>query len=233
MHGRTAGASDRPAGQKYYRCRVPGRQQQNLDRDSSLVQKLAQRRYLEKSLAAAQAERDALQAYHHIFHGTTYEDVYCNLTRDRQALVTPLFLTEEEEQRKWEAAPHRKKEIRDSWFECPDGLHVRSKSEVMIVRCLQDFHVPFRYECGIQLSSGRWIYPDFTVLNVRLHRVYLYEHFGMLGGEPKYFEAMQKKLLDYQVNGFVPGKNFAYTVESKNRPLQPEVIQEIIQSNFL
>jgi len=102
----------------------------------------------------------------------------------------------------------------------------------MIVRCLQDFHVPFRYECGIQLSSGRWIYPDFTVLNVRLHRVYLYEHFGMLG-EPKYFEAMQKKLLDYQVNGFVPGKNFAYTVESKNRPLQPEVIQEIIQSNFL
>lgn len=143
MHGRTAGASDRPAGQKYYRCRVPGKQQQNLDRDSSLVQKLAQRRCLEKSLAAAQNERDALQAY---------EGVYCNLTRDRQALVTPLFLTVEEERRKREAAPHRKKEIWDSWFECPDGLRVRSKSEVMIVRCLQDFHVPFRYECGIQLS---------------------------------------------------------------------------------
>jgi len=109
VHDRTAGASDRPAGQKYYRCRVPGRQQQNLDRDSSLVQKLAQRRYLEKSLAAAQNERDALQACHYIFHGTTYEGVYCNLTRDRQALVTPLFLTVEEERRKWEAAPHRKK----------------------------------------------------------------------------------------------------------------------------
>ena len=49
----------------------------------------------------------------------------------------------------------------------PSGNMVRSKSEVLIDMQLYTNHIPFRYECELQLGDVT-IYPDFTVASTSL-----------------------------------------------------------------
>lgn len=53
----------------------------------------------------------------------------------------------------------------------PSGNMVRSKSEVLIDMQLYTNHIPFRYECELQLGDVT-IYPDFTVRNPRTGKLY-------------------------------------------------------------
>lgn len=43
-------------------------------------------------------------------------------------------------------------------FETNFGLYVRSKSESMIAMMLHTYHIPFRYECALELGGLRKTY---------------------------------------------------------------------------
>ena len=59
------------------------------------------------------------------------------------------------------------------------GFKVRSKSEQIIVSLLVKHHIPFKYEQPV-LINGRSYFPDFTIMHPATHKLYLWEHLGMM-----------------------------------------------------
>lgn len=120
---------------------------------------------------------------------------------------------------------------------CPEGLRydtsfglkVRSKSEVMIAEALHAKKIPFRYEEPIKLKGHGIVHPDFLCLNRRTLKEVVWEHFGLMD-EAEYADNAVEKIKHYQQNGFVQGKNFFCTLETKKHPLDMKQIMHDIDS---
>lgn len=76
------------------------------------------------------------------------------------------------------------------------------------------------------------IHPDFTALNVRLRRIYYWEHLGLMDNE-EYREPALDRITRYERNGFFPGKNLIITHETSMYPLDTRLIESIIKSYLL
>ena len=77
-------------------------------------------------------------------------------------------------------------------------------------------------------SGNAVVYPDFTVLNVRTRKTYLWEHFGRMDDAGYVENKMMRKIDLYRANGIYPGENLIMTFESANRPLQVEAVKDMI-----
>ena len=93
------------------------------------------------------------------------------------------------------------------------GIHVRSKSESMIVYLLHDYKIPFRYESELELGQVT-VYPDFTIRHPKTGKVFLWEHLGMMG-DPTYRRNALSKLQLYMEHGWIPSVNLILTFETK------------------
>lgn len=110
------------------------------------------------------------------------------------------------------------------------GNILRSKSEVIIDMSLTQARIPFRYEC--QLIIGETIlYPDFTILHPHTRKIFYWEHFGMMDVPEYAFHAFSKLQL-YQTSGIIPSINLITTYETKDHPLDPELVSNIINYHF-
>ena len=112
-------------------------------------------------------------------------------------------------------------------FYTTNGERVRSKSEIIIADLLTKEGIPYRYECPIYLIGIGRIYPDFTVLNIRNRKEFLWEHFGMMD-DPVYAENAIHKIRLYEQNGFFPGENLILTYESKKTPINQKILMNLI-----
>ena len=114
---------------------------------------------------------------------------------ERKILIDPIWLPDDEFRERWEAQKGEALAFRaddESSFYTDKGERVRSKSEVIIANALHRNKIPYRYEYPLQLSNGKIVYPDFTVLNLKTRKEYIWEHFGMLD-DPHYRETMLNK----------------------------------------
>ncbi len=109
--------------------------------------------------------------------------------------------------------------------------HVRSKSEMTIANLLNHYGIPYRYEAALTLPSGRFIYPDFTILDP-VHRRHVYwEHFGMMD-DPQYRDYTLYKLDQYAELEIYPGINFICTFETKDHTLNTKTAVRYIRAYF-
>lgn len=115
-------------------------------------------------------------------------------------------------------------------YRCKNGMTVRSKSEQIIVSALLEHDVPFKYEEPIYLGTNLYC-PDFTVMNARTGKEYVWEHFGMMDN-PEYLERNIKKINKYIEHGYIPFVNFLMTFEINNSGVDDMWIERIIE-NFL
>lgn len=92
--------------------------------------------------------------------------------------------------------------------------------------------IPYRYEQPLYLMGWGWIYPDFRVLNVRLRKEMIWEHFGKMDDE-EYSRKNLRKLDYYQRNGWFPGENFIMTMETKAKPISNLEIERIARHYLL
>ncbi len=113
----------------------------------------------------------------------------------------------------------------------PLGECVRSKSEAFILMCLQQNKIPYRYECVLHLDSMTF-YPDFTIRHPRTGKVYYWEHFGMMDYRD-YAKKAYAKLDIYQMHGIIPSINLIVTFETKEHPLDLEMVEKLIEHYFL
>ena len=221
--------------QYYHRQNISDRGGKYLPRaEEALARQLAQKSYETQVLDSAAEEIAAINSFEELLPKIFAEGLYEELSRQRQALVRPLFETDENFINKWNQKPYKGKEMSP---EIPElltdrGERVRSKSEVIIANLLEKEGVPYKYECPVELRNHKKFYPDFTVLNIRRRKEFFWEHLGMMDN-PEYAENAIRKISVYIRNGIVPGKDLIISAETKNTPLNIRDIRGIISHYLL
>ena len=105
-----------------------------------------------------------------------------------------------------------------------DGIKVRSKSEALIVMLLSVNHIPYRYECRLDVG-GHAYYPDFTIRHPVTGEYFYWEHCGKMG-DFKYVIRFLNKFRIYILNGYLPDHNLILTYESDNHPFDITIAQD-------
>lgn len=204
-----------------------GKYIRNKDRDYAAA--LAQKDYDKKVLKLAQNELKYIQALLKLYDKGKIETVYENLRETRQSLIQPVIPTDTQYVDSWLRVDYRKKAFNDDApeFFTAKGERVRSKSEIIIADALSRMNVPYRYEYPLKLKKFGTVYPDFTVLNVRLRRAFIWEHFGMMD-DPEYSAKALMKIEGYEKNGYYPGSHLIFTHETSSRPVGTRLIEDLI-----
>ncbi|MBQ1316395.1 MAG: hypothetical protein IIY46_02820 [Lachnospiraceae bacterium] len=203
-------------------------------KDIQLAIALAQMDYDRKVFRTAQEELVRLQQIQADCTGVCPEDIYLSLSSERQALITPIELSDDEYIRQWEAVTYEHKEFRDDMpeFYTEKGERVRSKSEILIANLLKQMDIPYRYECPLKLERFGTIHPDFTVLHVRQRRTLYLEHLGMLD-ELGYAGNAVERINGYIRSGIYPGDQLFLTFETSRQPLNIKMLQLQFERYFI
>ena len=203
-------------------------------KNTKLISGLAQKDYDEKVIKAAMQEIKAIDAYLSTCGKVEPEKVYEELHEARRALVIPITETDEMFRSRWESEEYVSNPYAfdSSEYFTWKGERVRSKSEIIIADSLAKADIPYRYEKPLYLNDAGTIYPDFTVLNLRLRKEYYWEHFGIMD-DPEYAEKAIRKLSSYYANGIYPGDRLILTWETSNIHLNVRQIKELIEHYFM
>jgi len=200
-------------------------------KDSKLIQQLCQKDYDQRILAKAKQELKELEKLYKDYDNKTYESVYENLHPVRQKLITPIWLPDDEFVKQWEAVTYMPKgfDPKAPEFYTDKGERVRSKSEILIANALKKHHIPYRFEYPYQFEPyGPTLHPDFTVLNVRTRKEYIWEHLGKMDDEG-YQDYTMNRIISFEKNGILPGDRLILTHETLKNPLSSKIIEKTIQ----
>lgn len=197
------------------------------------AEQLAQKKYLSMLLEDLENEKRALTYYlrHHAPTGKS-EQLLTTPSEYRKLLV-PYFTPLSQELADWMNSPYEKNanHPENLIYKGVADTYLRSKSEVMIDMLLRSHNIPFRYECVLALNKIS-IYPDFTIRHPHSGEFYYWEHFGMMDN-PAYIENTISKINFYATHGITPGIQLITTYETKNKPLDPEIVEKYIEYYFL
>lgn len=199
------------------------------EKDIALAKKLAQKDYDKRVLQSIDKELNAIKKYVTAYPKTRAEEIYESLHKDRQLLVNPIMETDEQYINKWQNITYHGKEFDEDMPEIYTAKEerVRSKSEVIIADILNAEGIPYKYECPLKLKGGRILYPDFTVLNVKLRREMYWEHLGMMD-DAEYVEKAIQKISVYEQNGIFQGDRLVLTYETRKSPIDLRVVRRIV-----
>ena len=195
---------------------------------------IAQRDYDLALRAAALKEQASIKELLSIRESDLPEDVFGKLILPRQELAVPHFISDEEYAARWLAEPYTSKGFKegDPEFHSTDGTRVRSKSEALLGDIFDSYPVPKKFECPVRLHNGKIIHPDYTLLNVRERKEYIWEHFGR-ADDQSYMEYNIGRLNDLIKSGFYHGINLILTFETKAKPLDVNIVRALIEKFLL
>ena len=199
-----------------------------------LARELAQKDYDQRVLRAIEKEVDAIDTYFNNYPQVNVENVYESLHKERQKLIKPVGKSDQQYLQEWECVEYEGKEFDENMpeFYTAKGERVRSKSEVIIADMLYREGIPYRYEYPLYLRGTGRIYPDFTILNLRLRKEILWEHLGMMD-DFAYAEKTVRKISGYEQNGMFPGEDLILTYETRKTPLNSRTIMLMIKHYLL
>ena len=195
-----------------------------------LVKTLAQKAYDLKALGFAEEEYKRLCALEKYREAHPLESAYEQYSPARKALVRPIVLSDEEYITRWKSRQHTVLGFEEGApeFYTKAGLRVRSKSEIIIAERLDDLVLPYIFEFPVYLPDRGWVFPDFTILNVRLRKAYLWEHLGRMD-DPGYLVSNISKLKSYEKEGYYMGDNLIVTFETKDSPIDTRQVDRLIK----
>lgn len=203
----------------------------NMD-NAELIKKLIQKNYLENVLKAAKLESSAIQKSLEIYPEAVMEEIFDSLTPERKKLAKPIVLSDEEYANKWLAQPYKRKPSnKDNTFVTLKGDHVRSKSELVIADRLWANGIPYKYECPL-LVGNEIIHPDFSILRMSDRKIVYLEHCGKMD-DPNYTEDMVKRVNLYSQEKIFQGDRLFFSFESSTTPLNTDVLDDMIRTNFI
>lgn len=226
--------------QYYWRQSDSGTREKYIKRsEEELARKLAQKDYAIKLIKFATKRKLALENYNSDYSWSEIEKFHERFSPERQALITPFVLSDEEYAEQWK----RNNGIKScgipgypldesTGIMIEDGGLVRSKSEKILADKLYMMNIPYVYEKPLCLGRNTWIYPDFTVLNRFTREEYYWEHFGMMDKQA-YCENAINKIYKYQRNNIYQGKKLIVTFESSTRAINVREIEGIIDEFLL
>jgi len=198
------------------------------------AEQLAIKKYLISLLEELTHEKTAIEFYlrHHDSNPRTTEQLLHD-NPGYQELLAPYFQPLSQELLEWMNSPYEKNQQYPELIvhKTISGNYVRSKSEVLIDMALHMHNIPFRYECALYLNSIT-LYPDFTIRHPKTGEYYYWEHFGLMD-EDSYIQKTCSKIYTYSSNGIIPSIHLITTYETKENPLNLEMIEKTIEYYFL
>lgn len=214
--------------------------------ESKTIARLAQKEYDQTVLTEMQRELKAVDRFLKSFCPKRLHDIFEKLLPARRKFVQPVRLPDKEFAERWLAVKYSGKGMAANapLLETSRGERVRSKSEVIIADTLDRLKIPYRYEFPHQLkvrrnsrgrdSSRRTItfHPDFTCLNIRTRREFIWEHFGRMD-DPEYIAETLGKFETYTANGIFPGESLIFTMETQERPLNSATVEALASKLLL
>lgn len=111
------------------------------------------------------------------------------------------------------------------------GDSYRSKSEAYIASVLDHHHLAYHYE-EVRDVNGRLIAVDFTIRHPKTGKIILWEHFGLLD-DNGYLNNSLQKIYDYIQAGWIPMNNLILTFETKDHPLDFQLVNKLVEYFFL
>ena len=202
------------------------------------AQKVAQREYDEKIIPLLERGISKLKEIEAFYQDSILEKSFETMCEARKKLVIPViepldiiikrFMEEEYE-------PLTFDEDDKTEFYTLRNERVRSKSELIIADELYRYQIPYRYERPLFLENwGTTVIfrPDFTVLNKKSGKKYIWEHLGMMDNQ-EYVERNIRKIDIYERNGYLLGVNLLLTHETSKVPLSRTVLNSYIENYLL
>lgn len=156
------------------------------------------------------------------------EEIFESFPETKKRMITPYLESDRMFAEAWiQKEAGTKGEITAEGFYTERGELVRSKSEKMIADKLAKMGIPYRYEAPLTFRSGRTIYPDFTILDIKNRREIYLEHLGMMDNSG-YAEGVVARLGWYAEDGIFPGKGLLLTFETLKTPLNVMVLEKML-----
>ena len=195
---------------------------------------MAAKKYLSLLREDLLHEKNAIDSYlkHHNFTDRQAEQLLLDIP-EYQNLLSPYFTPKSKELLDWINSPyeHNPQHPEQLIHKTHSGILVRSKSEAIIDMFIHTNKIPFRYECALQLGR-QTIYPDFTIRHPHNGNIFYWEHFGLMD-DPEYCKKACSKIKLYSSYGIIPTINLITTYETKENPLDSELVGKIIEHYFL
>ena len=205
--------------------------------NAALIKALAQKEYDQKILKTIDAEERRIRKFLNKYNPNSLLEVYDSMPEQKGIFVTKYELTDEEYAKMWEESKNNlgriepDEQLKELGLITEKGEYVRSKSEKIIADTLTKNNINYVYELPLRLKGYGTVKPDFTVLNKRTRQEYVWEHFGMMD-DSIYVKNAIKKIEQYGKSGYVQGRKFIATFESKEAPLNTVTINRVIQDFF-
>ena len=176
--------------------------------EKELIQKLAQKDYLELLLKETHKEMMSIQTFLEEERLLRSNQIFRNLHESRKKLVKPILVDDDTYAEIWQsisyipnpAFPEHLK------YATKRGEMVRSKSEAMLADMYFDLGIPYKYDYAIKLIDGSVRYVDFVLLHKGTRKEIYHEHLGRLD-MPDYLKDNMIKLDLYRRSGIFLGKN--------------------------
>ncbi len=162
-----------------------------------------------------------------------FEDIYSTLYYERKKLVIPIIESDDTFLDKWILAHpdyQNSYEFTDDTYTV-NGDPVRSKSEKNIADALIKYNVPFRYECNMKYK-GRNHYPDFTCLNRRTRKTWIWDHAGLITSY-RYATDFCERSEMYEFYGYHYGNGLIVTFECEEKKLNTKTVDSFIERYLL
>lgn len=204
--------------------------------EKEYIQKLAQKSFDQKMKKRIRYELNQINRLEKFYKKNDFAKLYSKMGKIRQTFVEPLTIPDSTFIEKWLEIPYEGLEIKqgNAVFITQNNEKVRSKSEFIIANALSKNHIPYKYEIPLTVKDKmvtKIIHPDFCCLDVKNRKEIIWEHFGMMD-DINYANNAIKKVQTYSANGYST-KNIIYTWESKEHPLTPEYVEQMIKSRFV
>lgn len=197
-----------------------------------LAERLAKKKYLSSLLQDLENEKTALSFYLRHHSSSEKSEQLLTTPSEYQKLLTPYFTPLSQELSDWMHCPyeHNTAHPENLIYKSVSNTLLRSKSEVLIDMLLHTHNIPYRYECVLHLGYSA-LYPDFTIRHPLTGDFYYWEHFGLMDNSA-YLENALSKLHLYAAHGIIPDIQLITTYETKDHPLDPEIVEKYIEYFF-
>lgn len=202
--------------------------------DKDLAEKLAFKKYLTLQLQDLVNEKRAL-AFYLKHHSPDFEKSIQLLIDNPgyQELLEPYLTPLSQTLANWSRAPYERfaGHPEDLIHKSSSGNMVRSKSEALIDMFLYRNQIPFRYECALHLGETT-LFPDFTIRHPQTGEIFYWEHFSLMD-KPFYYNNAYSKLQFYASYNIIPSINLITTFETREHPLNIEMVEKTVEYYFL
>lgn len=202
-----------------------------ITKEPDLIEKLARKKYLRASLKNLENNYKYLKRFLEKYKEVDESQIIAQFPYHYAVWMNREDAKWNEKKRKWLAEDYKKSTSypEEKVHVTAKGLHVRSKSEVIIAERLDYYNVPYRYEETFYIKQYAFS-PDFTILTKK--GIVYWEHCGKTH-DRRYMQNHNWRCTMYASIGIIPWKNYIVTYDDENGNLDARIIDSEIVNKLL